>query len=86
MQGYHIYIKVAVYIVLVLLAENDLWNNSFWRLDASIKYRFTKLISVYFNLANINNQPDRRFFGTENYTTSRYYYGTTGNLGVECNL
>lgn len=65
------------------IAESDSWNNSFWRWDASIKYRFSPMVSLNFNLVNIANQPDRAYYGSEQYMTNEAFYGMTGNAGIE---
>jgi TonB-dependent receptor len=67
------------------IAEQDTWNDDFWRWDASVKYRITDLLSVNVNLVNISGQPDRTFYGDTNYPTDRYYYGMTGSAGIQLN-
>jgi len=65
------------------IVEADRWNNDYWRFDAALKYKLNRMISFHANLANITSQPDRTYYGSEKYQTSRYYYGMTANLGVE---
>jgi TonB-dependent receptor len=68
------------------IAETDTWNNSFWRWDMSLKYRFTDYLSFTFNLINITSQSDRSYYGSDLYPTSEYYYGMSGIAGIEISL
>jgi outer membrane receptor protein involved in Fe transport len=61
----------------------DSWNMGFTRLDATVKYRFTKWLNVNVNLVNLTNQPDRAYFGSDAYRTNEAYYGMTGSASVE---
>lgn len=67
------------------IAEQDTWNNDFWRWDTSVKYQISDMLSVNLNLVNITGQPDRTFYGDTNYPTNRYYYGMTGTAGIQFN-
>lgn len=69
-----------------LSSLSDSWNNSFSRWDLAVKYRFNEMVSVNFNLVNINNQTDRTFYGSDQYMTSEYFYGMTGSAGIELNF
>ncbi len=62
----------------------ETWNLAFWRMDASVKYRINKMISLNLNLANITSQPDIAAKNNDNnLITKRVYYGMTAMLGVE---
>ncbi len=66
-----------------VIKEQDTYNDAFTRWDLSLKYRATKWINVYMNVVNISNQPDRAFYGSEIYQTSKYYYGMNASAGIE---
>lgn len=68
------------------IAEADSWNNAFWRWDASVRYRFTKQFSFYFNLVNISGQPDRGYVYRDIYETRRTYYGMEAKGSIEFEL
>ncbi len=61
----------------------DTWTMGFTRLDATVKYRFTKWLNLNVNLINITNQPDQAYFGSDTYLTNNVYYGMTGSASVE---
>ena len=66
-----------------VIAEQDTWNDAFTRFDMSMKYKITNWINVHMNLMNITNQPDRAFYGSTTYPSSKYYYGMNANAGLE---
>ena len=61
----------------------DRFNSSFWRWDASIKQRFGKSWSVFFNLNNFTNQQDVSFTRAEEFRNTVQTYGMTGTLGLQ---
>ncbi|MEM6964035.1 MAG: TonB-dependent receptor [Bacteroidota bacterium] len=56
---------------------------SFWRWDASIKQRFRKNWSAFFNLNNFTNQQDISFTRTEAFRNTVETYGMTGTIGLQ---
>ncbi len=56
---------------------------NFWRWDASVKQRFGKDWSVFFNLNNFTNQQDISFTRTESFRNTVETYGMTGTLGLQ---
>jgi TonB-dependent receptor len=68
------------------IPEDDRWNDDFWRFDASLKYKLSRMVSFHANFANISSQPDRTFYGSTAYQTNRDYFGMTATLGVQFNL
>lgn len=65
------------------IADKDRFNNEFWRMDAAVKYRFSRRLNVFLNLNNLTNQQDVNFFRNERFETSRSTFGTTATVGVE---
>lgn len=61
----------------------DRFIQNFWRWDASVKQRFGKGWSVFFNLNNITNQQDISFTRTDQYRNTVETYGITGTLGIQ---
>jgi TonB-dependent receptor len=64
-------------------ADKDRFNKEFWRMDAALKYRFSRRLNVFLNLNNLTNQQDVSFFRNERFETSRATFGTTATVGVE---
>ncbi|MBC6994611.1 TonB-dependent receptor [Neolewinella lacunae] len=65
------------------IADKDRFDQSFWRMDAALKYRFSRRFNVFLNLNNLTNQQDITFFRQERFETSRASFGTTATAGVE---
>ncbi|WP_211217427.1 TonB-dependent receptor [Neolewinella persica] len=65
------------------IADKDRFNKEFWRMDAALKYRFSRRLNVFLNLNNLTNQQDVSFFRNERFETSRATFGTTATVGVE---
>ncbi|MDQ1296702.1 MAG: hypothetical protein QG611_680, partial [Bacteroidota bacterium] len=55
----------------------------FYRWDFQVSQKITKKLSLYGNLANILNQPDRKVQLITNYYTRLEYYGFTGLVGLK---
>ncbi len=64
-------------------ADKDRFNREFWRMDAALKYRFSRRLNVFLNLNNLTNQQDVNFFRDVRFETSRATFGTTATVGVE---
>ena len=64
-------------------AADDRYDRDFWRMDAAVKYRFSRRFNIFLNLNNLTNQQDVDFFRTERLETSRALYGTTATVGAE---
>ena len=56
---------------------------SFWRWDASVKQKFGKGWSVFFNLNNFTNQQDISFIRNVDFRNTVETYGVTGTLGLQ---
>jgi hypothetical protein len=82
------------------IAQTDTWNGDYWRWDASVKYRLSRLFSLNFNLVNISGESDQTFFGgpdletrlvsqstssTQRYLTNHFNYGMTASAGIQLN-
>jgi TonB-dependent receptor len=58
-------------------------TQSFSRWDFQISQKLTKKLSLYGNMANITNQPDRQVQLINNYYTKLEYYGFTALVGLK---
>ncbi len=65
------------------IADKDTYDQSFWRMDAALKYRFNRRVNVFLNLNNLTNQQDVTYFRQTRFETNRATYGTTATVGVE---
>ncbi|MEO0732528.1 MAG: hypothetical protein AAFZ52_06815, partial [Bacteroidota bacterium] len=63
--------------------DKDRFDREFWRMDAALKYRFSRRLNVFLNLNNLTNQQDVTFFREVRLETSRQTFGTTATVGVE---
>ena len=64
--------------------ELDHYTDDYLRFDASIRQRFLKgRLSIYANLNNITNRPDRSSQFTYDRPRNIEYYGTTIDVGME---
>lgn len=61
----------------------DTFTLKFWRWDASVKQKFGKNWSAFFNLNNITNQQDVTFTRTEAFRNTVETYGITGTIGLQ---
>ena len=59
---------------------------SFSRWDLQLKQKITKRISIYYNMTNIFNCPDRTIREVTDYYSAVEYYGMTANLGVRIDI
>lgn len=59
---------------------------SFSRWDLQLKQRVNKMVSVYFNMNNIFNNPDKTIRDITGYYSSMEYYGMSMNLGVKIDV
>ncbi len=64
-------------------ADKDRFSNQFWRIDAVVKYKFTKNFNVFLNLNNLGDQKDINFFRSENFVTQRERFGSGATIGIE---
>ena len=64
-------------------ADKDSYDAGFWRMDAAVKYRFSRRLNVFLNLNNLTNQQDVTYFRRPRFETNRATYGTTATVGVE---
>ena len=63
--------------------EVDSYTDDYFRWDLSLKQRITGGLSVYFNIYNITNQPDKAFQKTTGFPTYVEYYGWISSLGFQ---
>ena len=63
--------------------ELDGYTDEFFRWDMSMKQKLGKSgVTVFMNLNNISNTPEREFLGSRFFPTRTEYFGWTGDLGV----
>jgi TonB-dependent receptor len=63
--------------------EVDSYTGDYFRWDLSLKQKITNALSVYFNMYNVTNQPDRAFQKTTGFPTYIEYYGWISSLGFQ---
>ncbi|MFA8342473.1 MAG: TonB-dependent receptor [Rhodothermaceae bacterium] len=63
-------------------AELDGYTDSFVRWDLTAQYKFDNGISIYTNINNLSNIPDKAYLGSKVYLTKEEYFGWTADLGV----
>ncbi|MGD8782618.1 MAG: TonB-dependent receptor [Ignavibacteria bacterium] len=66
--------------------ELDGFTSPTSHLDLSLKYQFTDMFGVYFNMNNITNCADESYQQTESFMSSTQYYGLTADLGITVKL
>jgi TonB-dependent receptor len=64
------------------ISEEDGYTDASIRWDFTMQYEFIKGLSMFFNLNNFSNTPEKAFLGIESFPTREEYYGWTGDLGV----
>jgi TonB-dependent receptor len=64
-------------------AATDIYVADFGQLDARIAYSFSDNLTAYVEGNNLNDEPWRRFVGTENQLVENERYGWAGKVGVE---
>ncbi|MBU2491706.1 MAG: TonB-dependent receptor [Bacteroidetes bacterium] len=62
--------------------EEDSFTSPVTRLDLSLKYQFSELFGVYFNMNNITNNADQSYKQIETYIDNTRYYGMTADFGI----
>lgn len=68
------------------IAENDNFTNSNTRWDISIRQNVSKTLSLFMNINNFTNAPDRAFRGSEKYPTQNEVFGWTSDIGLRWNM
>jgi TonB-dependent receptor len=66
--------------------ELDSYTNDYLRGEILMKYNITDIISVYLNLNNFLDTPDRSYTLSEIYETGEEYYDWTAYLGLNVRL
>ncbi len=70
---------------LAVLSSNeelDVWTDEFSRIDVSVKFKISDHWSIFTNVTNLQNMPDRSFTGTLLLPGTESIYGATGWVGV----
>ncbi len=62
--------------------ELDGFTADLLRMDMSVKYKFSRKISVYFNWNNLTDEPDESYQQATNFPTNKEYYGWTTDVGI----
>lgn len=65
--------------------QQDEYEAAYWSLDVGASYRFAQHWEVYFDGANLNNEPLREYFGGTpafNRIQTQEYYGWSGDGGL----
>jgi TonB-dependent receptor len=61
----------------------DVIRDSRVQFDANTNYMFSNSLTVYAEVVNLTNAPQRTYFGAENRIYGKQYYSTWGRLGVK---
>jgi hypothetical protein len=69
-----------------IIAENDNFTNSNTRWDISIRQNISETLSLFMNINNFTNAPDRAFRGSEKYPTQNEVFGWTSDIGLRWNM
>lgn len=64
----------------------DVIRDTRLQFDANTSYMFSNMLSVYAEVVNFTNSPQRTYFGAENRIYGKQYYSTWGRLGVKLRL
>ena len=64
----------------------DVIRDTRLQFDANTSYMFSNMLSVYAEVVNFTNSPQRTYFGSENRIYGKQYYSTWGRLGVKLRL
>lgn len=65
---------------------NDVIRDSRVQFDANASYMFSNMLSVYTEVVNFTNAPQRTYYGAEERIYGKQYYSTWGRLGVKLRL
>ncbi len=63
--------------------EVDGFTEAYIRFDASLKQRLSPQLSLFLNLNNLTDRPDRSFQNTAGFPTAQEYYGWSVDLGAQ---
>ncbi len=63
-------------------SELDGFTDFSLRWDLAISQRLTRNWSLFFNLNNFSNQPERAFVGNTSFVSEEEFFGMTGDLGL----
>ncbi len=61
----------------------DVIRDSRVQFDANTNYMFSNSLTLYAEVVNITNAPQRTYFGAENRIYGKQYYSIWGRLGVK---
>ena len=65
-------------------AELDGFTDEFIRWDLIMKQKLGKSgFTLFLNVNNISNTPERTFLGTNTFTTREEFFGWTGDIGIQ---
>ncbi|MCX6170272.1 MAG: TonB-dependent receptor [Ignavibacteriales bacterium] len=67
-------------------AELDGFTDQLTRWDLALQQKVFSNISVFLNVNNLSNTPDRSFLGVLNYPTNEEFYGWTLDFGIKYKL
>lgn len=64
----------------------DIIRDSRVQLDANASYMFSNNFTIYTEVVNLTNAPQRTYFGAEDRIYGKQYYSTWGRLGMKLRL
>jgi TonB-dependent receptor len=67
-------------------AELDGYTDRMIRWDLAFQQKLFSGLSVYMNVNNITNSPDRSFLGIQSFTTNEEYFGWSADIGIKYKL
>ena len=62
--------------------NNDLYEDAHHQIDLTVKYDFSERFQVYFNVINLNEEPNYRFYGSTRYNAQFDEIGRSYVLGL----
>ncbi len=63
--------------------ELDGYSNQQLRWDLAVQQKVYDRISIYLDVNNLTNVPDKSYLGTERFPTNEEFYGWTADLGIK---
>lgn len=67
-------------------AELDGYTDRMMRWDLAVQQKLFSGFSVYINVNNVINSPDRSFLGVQSFTTNEEYFGWSTDIGIKYKL
>ena len=62
--------------------ELDGWSDSYRRWDLALTQRVRRYATVFLNIANLTDLPERAFLGAADFPTREEFFGLSASLGV----